>query len=131
MKVLNVCVNLRWVVSISPGTFVLSTFSLVTINILNDLSLWEQRSTLLVDQLEKLNADLIAIQEVRLKGESSNAHWLCEMLNQCQENPGKSVPYQVSLCQRTGMLKNNEGAGKFFLAPPNYSFFTRSTVNHH
>lgn len=102
-------VNLRWVICISPGIFVLSTFSLVTINILNDLSLWEQRSKLLVDQLAKLDADLIAMQEVRLKGESSNAHWLCEMLNQCRENPEKSAPYQVSLCQRTGMLTNKEG----------------------
>ena len=87
----------------------MSTFSLVTINILNDLSLWKQRRILLVDQLDKLNPDLIAMQEVSLKGESSNAHWLCEKLNQRQKNPEKTVPYQVSLCQRTGVFKKQEG----------------------
>lgn len=87
----------------------MSTFSLVTINILNDLSLWKQRRILLVDQLDKLNPDLIAMQEVSLKGGSSNAHWLCEKLNQSQKNLEKETPYQVSLCQRTGVLKKQEG----------------------
>jgi endonuclease/exonuclease/phosphatase family metal-dependent hydrolase len=81
----------------------------VTINILNDLSLWEHRSKLLLDQLVELDPDLIALQEVRLKGESSNAHWLCEKLNQCQKNPEKSVPYQAMLCPRTGVLTSQEG----------------------
>jgi endonuclease/exonuclease/phosphatase family metal-dependent hydrolase len=93
----------------SPGCIALSTFSIVTINILNDLSLWDQRCKLLLDQLVELDADLIAMQEVRLKGESSTAHWLCEKLNQRQKDTGKSVPYQVLLCQRTGVLKNQEG----------------------
>jgi endonuclease/exonuclease/phosphatase family metal-dependent hydrolase len=84
-------------------------FSLVTINILNDLAYWQSRSVLLVEQLSALEPDLIAMQEVSLKGESSNAHWLCEKLNQCQKNPDKEPPYQVSLCQRTGVFKKQEG----------------------
>ena len=63
----------------------------------------------MLDQLAELNSDLIAMQEVRLKGDSSTAHWLCEKLNQRQKDSGKSVPYQVLLCQRTGVLKNQEG----------------------
>ena len=84
-------------------------FSVVTINILNDLSLWRERGPLLVDQLFALDADLIAMQEVSLQGEdSSNAHWLAERLNECRENPEKVPPYEVFLCPKTGIYEKKE-----------------------
>jgi mRNA deadenylase 3'-5' endonuclease subunit Ccr4 len=43
-------------------------FSLVTINILVDLSRWNQRRELLLDQLAELDSDLVALQEVSLSG---------------------------------------------------------------
>ena len=51
---------------------------IVTINILNDLSRWEQRRTLLVSGLAALSPDLIALQEVHLP--QNPAHWLAEKL---------------------------------------------------
>jgi endonuclease/exonuclease/phosphatase family metal-dependent hydrolase len=84
-------------------------FSLVTINILNDLSLWEARGPLLVDQLAALDADLIAMQEVALQDDSSNAHWVADQLNQRREDPDKITPYEVFLCPKTGIYAKKEG----------------------
>jgi endonuclease/exonuclease/phosphatase family metal-dependent hydrolase len=84
-------------------------FSLVTINILNDLSLWEARSPLLVEQLAELDADLIAMQEVSLESDISNAHWVADQLNQRREEPEKVPPYEVLLCPRTGVYAKKEG----------------------
>ena len=99
-----------------------SKFSLVTINILNDLSLWNERAPLLVDQLFALNADLIAMQEVSLQGEgSSNAHSLAEQLNECRENPEKVPPYEVFLCPKTGIFEKKEGI----------AILSRLQVRHH
>jgi endonuclease/exonuclease/phosphatase family metal-dependent hydrolase len=84
-------------------------FSLVTINILNDLSLWKDRGPLLVKQLAELDPDLIAMQEVTLQGDSSNAHWIADQLNHARENPEKVSPYEVLLCPRTGMYEQKEG----------------------
>ncbi|MFC1996416.1 endonuclease/exonuclease/phosphatase family protein [Chloroflexota bacterium] len=88
---------------------IVPNFSLVTINILNDLSLWEQRGILMVEQLYKLNPDLIAMQEVSLIGETSNAHWLADQLNQRHVEHEKASPYQVLLCPKTGMYAKKEG----------------------
>ncbi|HIE57075.1 MAG TPA: endonuclease/exonuclease/phosphatase family protein [Anaerolineales bacterium] len=87
----------------------MASFSLVTINILNDLSLWPVRGPLLVEQLAALSPDLIAMQEVSLQGESSNAHWVAEQLNQRNEKPDKIPPYQVALCPKTGRYATKEG----------------------
>jgi endonuclease/exonuclease/phosphatase family metal-dependent hydrolase len=84
-------------------------FSLVTINILNDLSLWDVRGPLLVEQLFELDADLIAMQEVTLLKDTSNAHWLAEQLNQHREDPEKTPPYETFLCPRTGSFAKKEG----------------------
>lgn len=84
-------------------------FSLVTINILNDLSLWEARGPLLVAQLAALDADLIAMQEVTLEDDSSNAHWIADQLNQRREDPEKISPYEVFLCPKTGIYAKKEG----------------------
>ena len=99
----------------------MAKFSLVTINILNDLTYWQSRRVLLVEQLSELDPDLIAMQEVSLHGESSNAHWLSEQLNQLIENPEKTTPYQVSLCKRTGPIAKNEGLAILSRLPVKHS----------
>jgi len=82
-------------------------FSVVTINILNDLSLWAKRRHLLVDQLADLNPDLIALQEVSLKGNSSNAQWLAQELNQ-RKDENENL-YNLYLCPKTGNKGHVEG----------------------
>lgn len=84
-------------------------FTLVTINILNDLSLWDARGPVLVEQLSLLDSDLIAMQEVTLQEESSNAHWLAEQLNKRRSDPEKVPPYEVFLCPKTGIYEKKEG----------------------
>ena len=78
----------------------MTEFSVVTINILNDLSQWEKRRKLLVDQLALLNPDLIALQEVSLKGNSSNAHWIAQQLNQFKDEDEDL--YNIYLCPKPG-----------------------------
>jgi endonuclease/exonuclease/phosphatase family metal-dependent hydrolase len=80
--------------------------SVVTINILVDLSLWKKRRLLLVDQLFELDSDIIALQEVSLKDSLSTAHWIADELNQM--NPGKEIVYQVYLCPRSGNESESE-----------------------
>jgi endonuclease/exonuclease/phosphatase family metal-dependent hydrolase len=52
---------------------------IVTLNILTDLSRWEQRRTLLLQGLAALSPDLIALQEVHLP--QNPARWLAEQLD--------------------------------------------------
>lgn len=99
----------------------MTTFSLVTINILNDLSLWKERGPLLIKQLSPLNADIIAIQEVSLNGGISNAHWVAEQLNLCRKNEEKTPLYEVFLCPKTGMYRKKEGI----------AILSRLPVKHH
>jgi endonuclease/exonuclease/phosphatase family metal-dependent hydrolase len=82
-------------------------FSVVTINMLSDLSLWGKRSALLVEQLAALNPDLIALQEVSLKGNSSNAHWLVQELNQLKVE--EDDLYNLYLSPKTGSEERLEG----------------------
>jgi endonuclease/exonuclease/phosphatase family metal-dependent hydrolase len=82
-------------------------FSVVTINILIDLAQWKKRRTLLVDQLAELNPDLIALQEVSLKGSSSNAHWLAQELNQ-RKGEDEDL-YNLYLSPKTGNKERVEG----------------------
>ena len=82
-------------------------FSIVTINILNDLSYWNKRRHLIADQLVEINPDLIALQEVTIKGNSSNAHWLASELNQ-QKDDDENL-YNIYLCPKTGVKKEEEG----------------------
>jgi endonuclease/exonuclease/phosphatase family metal-dependent hydrolase len=84
------------------------TFSLVTINILNDLYLWKQRGILLVEQLAGLDPDLIAMQEVSLRRGASNAHWVADQLNQRRDDLDQVSPYEVYLCPKTGFYKDKE-----------------------
>ena len=82
-------------------------FSVVTINILSDLSLWGKRRWLLVEQLAELNPDVIALQEVSLKGSSSNAHWLAQELNRLKDEEDNL--YNLYLCPKTGKEERLEG----------------------
>ncbi len=85
----------------------MSEFSIVSINILNDLSYWKIRRQLLVDQLLAQNPDLIALQEVSLKEKTSNAHWIAAELNRMKDE--KDDLYNVYLCPKTGSKQTEEG----------------------
>src|SRR4051794_38735483 len=70
-----------------------------TINILNDLSRWGERRTLLARGLAALAVDLIALQEVTAPLGEGTAHWLAGALG------GYSVP----VCPKSGWGARREG----------------------
>jgi endonuclease/exonuclease/phosphatase family metal-dependent hydrolase len=70
-----------------------------TVNILNDLSRWKERRTLLARGLDSLSPDLIALQEVTDPLGTSNAHWLASELD----------GYSVHVCPKTGCGRKREG----------------------
>lgn len=72
---------------------------LVTVNILNDLSRWAERRTLLAHGLNALSPDLIALQEVTDPPGLSTAHWLADELG----------AYSVHVCPKTGWSRKREG----------------------
>ena len=73
-----------------------STFKVVTLNILNDLSRWSERRSLLAADLAELEPDVVALQEVALP--ENNAEWLAHQLG-CS----------VHLCRKTGNKHDKEG----------------------
>lgn len=75
----------------------MSQISIVTFNLLNKPSRWKQRHTLIVDELNRLHPDLIALQEVALP--ANNAQWLADRLG-C---------YSVHMASKTGLLQGQEG----------------------
>lgn len=56
----------------------MSLVKVLSINILNDLRWWRQRSRLLVNGIAKLQPDLVALQEVSLP--LNNSEWLADQL---------------------------------------------------
>ena len=71
------------------------SLSVATLNILDDLAFWRERSPLIVKEFRELRPDVIALQEVslaspsaKLEGARSNAHWLADQLG----------GYGVALC---------------------------------
>jgi endonuclease/exonuclease/phosphatase family metal-dependent hydrolase len=70
---------------------------ILTINLLSDLSRWPVRRDLLARQVWELDADLIALQEVKLP--ENTAAWLANRLN---ERPRQASPYRLYLTPRTG-----------------------------
>lgn len=70
-----------------------------TVNILNDLSRWSERRSLLSRGLADLALDLIALQEVTDPLGSSTAHWLA----------GELGGYEVFVCPKSGWGRNREG----------------------
>jgi endonuclease/exonuclease/phosphatase family metal-dependent hydrolase len=67
-----------------------STLTLVSLNLLDDLDLWEQRAPLIVHELERLRPDVIGFQEVRMS--INNAQWIADQLG----------GYEMRLCPKTG-----------------------------
>ena len=74
-------------------------FRVATVNILNDLSRWAERRTLLARGLDALSPDLIALQEVTDPLGTSTAHWLA----------GELGGYSVHVCPKTGWGRRREG----------------------
>lgn len=66
------------------------TMRVVTFNLLNDSTYWDERAPLIVEGLRSLDPDVIALQEVSLP--SNNAAWIAERLH----------GYQAFLCPKTG-----------------------------
>ncbi len=67
-----------------------STLTLASLNLLDDLTFWDQRGPLVLRELDRLQPDLIAFQEVRLS--INNAQWIADQLG----------GYEVFLCPKTG-----------------------------
>lgn len=76
----------------------------VTINILSDLSLWEIRRELLVNQLIDLSPDIITVQEVALP--VNPTIWLADQLNLRSLGSDR---YEVYLCPKNGSWGRQEG----------------------
>lgn len=76
----------------------MSTIKIIALNILNDLSRWPERRTLLAAQMAELQPDLIALQEVSLPGD--NAHWLAQQLGGYQVH---TCPHARDKGQREGL----------------------------
>ena len=72
------------------------TVKIVTVNILNDLSRWHERRSLLADGLARLQPDLVTLQEVTLP--ENNAQWLADQLG-----------YRVHFCPKAGDKRDKEG----------------------
>jgi endonuclease/exonuclease/phosphatase family metal-dependent hydrolase len=77
----------------------MASIKVLTLNILNDLSRWEERKLLLVKGLQELGPDLIGLQEVTWPLDYSNAHWLADQLG----------GYTVTICPKTGASRDKEG----------------------
>ena len=75
------------------------TLRVATVNILNDLSRWGERRTLLARGLDALALDLIALQEVTDPLGTSTAHWLA----------GELGGYSVHVCPKMGWGRSREG----------------------
>ncbi|MEK9162987.1 MAG: endonuclease/exonuclease/phosphatase family protein [Chloroflexota bacterium] len=72
-------------------------FKVLTLNLLNDLSRWDERKNLIAQGVNDLQPDLIALQEVKLP--LNTAQWLADHIG----------GYTVHLCPKTGKAKNREG----------------------
>ena len=67
-----------------------STLTLVSLNLLDDLDLWQQRAPLIVHEVKRLQPDVIGFQEVRMS--INNAQWIADQVG----------GYEVRLCPKTG-----------------------------
>ncbi len=71
----------------------MSEFSVVTLNMLDDLSRWDARREVMLTQMNALRPDIVALQEVADHKGESTAQWLADQLNQQDEPPDPG--YQV------------------------------------
>lgn len=70
---------------------------IVTLNLLNDLTYWEKRAPLILQNLQELEPDLVAMQEVALP--ENNAAWFADQLG----------GYSTYLCPKTNGRGRKEG----------------------
>jgi endonuclease/exonuclease/phosphatase family metal-dependent hydrolase len=75
----------------------MSILKIVTLNLLNDLTFWEERGPLVLESLCELQPDLVALQEIALP--ANNAAWLSERLD----------GYSVHLCPYANRRGGQEG----------------------
>lgn len=75
----------------------MTLIKILTINLLNDLSRWDERKNLIAQGVNDLQPDLIALQEVKLP--LNTAQWLADHIG----------GYTVHLCPKTGRAKDREG----------------------
>jgi endonuclease/exonuclease/phosphatase family metal-dependent hydrolase len=88
------------------------SLKVVTLNMLGDLSRWEHRSDLLVEQLIDLSPDVVMLQEVSLP--ENPAAWLSEQLNlRLNENQY----YKEFVSPKTGTWGKREGIGTLSRIP--------------
>ena len=73
------------------------TLRVVTLNLLNDLTYWRLRAPMIVDELNALQPDLIALQEVVLP--DNTAQWIADQLG----------GYSLHLMPKTGGRGRREG----------------------
>ena len=78
----------------------------LTLNLLNDLSRWDERKNLIAQGVSDLQPDLIALQEVKLP--LNTAQWLADELNNRRDDPPGRL-YKMYLCPKSGRAKNHEG----------------------
>jgi endonuclease/exonuclease/phosphatase family metal-dependent hydrolase len=71
--------------------------SIVTLNLLNDLTYWTERAPLVLAELSRLQPDLIALQEISLP--TNTVAWLADRLK----------GYSVHICPKKGRLGRLEG----------------------
>jgi endonuclease/exonuclease/phosphatase family metal-dependent hydrolase len=76
-----------------------SALRLATLNVLNDLSRWHERRTLMARGLAALSLDMIALQEVTNPLSVGTAHWLA----------GELGGYSVHVCPKSGWGRRREG----------------------
>jgi endonuclease/exonuclease/phosphatase family metal-dependent hydrolase len=76
-----------------------TTIRVATINILNDLSRWDERRVLLAAGLHALSPERIALQEVRYPQSTSTARWLA----------GELGGYSAHVRPKTGLGRSYEG----------------------
>ncbi len=74
-----------------------SYLNIATLNLLNDLTFWKERRSLIVSELRRSMPDVVALQEVSVQ--ISNAHWIAEQLG----------GYEVYLCPKSNGLGAHEG----------------------
>ncbi len=76
-----------------------TTIRVATVNLLNDLSRWAERRSLLAEGLAPLELDLIGLQEVTSPLGESTAHWLA----------GELGGYSAHVSPKTGGGRRHEG----------------------
>ena len=84
----------------------MSEFSVVTLNMLDDLSRWDARRDVMLAQMNAIRPDIIALQEVSLHKGESTAQWLAEELNRQDEPPDPGYQVFPKPVEKTSQQEN-------------------------